>query len=393
MKNNDLNILTIIRYSVYFAVAASIIISRSSSMIMLLVLLLIYIINSQIRVYILKNNTYAVMFSLIAEIIIISVLCRRFGGFAFVYYFISLIDSSLLLYGWKKYLINAAVYAAVIFQSIHPNYKFLETSPAANIIFSMLIMIGFGELSGYVKNQESKKIEAQKLYDKLRISEQQLKDAYTRLEQYSDTVEDLAVLKERTRISREIHDIVGHTMSTMIVQLQALPFVMKADTDKAQKMIDDMLINTKTGLENVRRAVKALNPTEFDSKSGIFVIQELIKKFEKNSGIKVNLTVSQEIALDLDNSLILYRIFQESFNNSLMHGKATAVDINLNINKNETYVRIKDNGTGCKNFKKGFGISGMEQRVNNLGGKIEFHTESGNGFEINLMLPKTSSML
>lgn len=76
-----------------------------------------------------------------------------------------------------------------------------------------------------------------------------------------------------------------------------------------------------------------------------------------------------------------------------MHGKATAIDINLNINKNETYVRIKDNGIGCKNFKKGFGISGMEQRVNNLGGKIEFHTESGSGFEINLLLPKTSSML
>ena len=393
MKNNDFDILTIVRYSIYFAVAASIIASQSQNMVLLLVLLLIYIINAQLRAYFLKSNTYAVFFSLILEIVVISFLCSNFGGFTFVYFFISVIDSSSMLNKWQSVLINVSIYIAIILNSIHPDYKYLELSPAVNIIFNTLIVVGFGGLANFMNKQKEKKIEAQNLYDRLRISEQQLKEAYSRLEQYSNTVEELAILKERNRISREMHDIVGHTMSTMIVQLQALPFVIKSEPDKAKEMIDNMLLNTKTGLENVRRAVKELNPVGFDTKSGIFMLKELVKNFEKNSGIKIKFTICEDCSIDLDHSLILYRIFQESFNNSLNHGKATEIEINLNIDKNEIYARIKDNGTGCKDFKKGFGISGMEQRIKSMNGKIEFHNECSSGFEINLTLPQNSTML
>ena len=389
MNKNNFTRLTIIRYIIYFAVAASIIVSANKGMVLLLVLLLVYIINAQVRLYIFNKKRYAIILSIMFEVVIISVMCSLFGGFTFIYYFLSLMDSSIMLPQKGALILDAVIYLAVIFESLHPNYGYLQNYPLINAIFNTLIVAGFAILGRYVNEQASKKAEAQKLYDDLRISQEQLKDAYKRLEQYSNTVEELAVLKERNRISREIHDTVGHTLTTLIVQLQSLPFLIKSDSSKAEETLSNMLEYTKYGLEDVRRAVRELNPSAFDNTDSIFVLHELVYNFEKNSGIKVKFNIAGDGKnLNSEEGLILYRIIQESFNNSLRHGKASFIDVNLNISPKEIYMRIKDNGTGCGEYTPGFGISGMQQRIKNAGGSIEFRTGEGTGFETNVLLPK-----
>lgn len=397
MGKDSYKLLLAIRYIIYLAVTASIFIVGGLSTVKapkLLIYLLLYIINTQIRIYFLKNKPYFIFVSLLVEIPIIYLLYINFGGFTFVYYFIAILDAALMLPSTLSYIMIILLYISVILESMNPSYYSLQRHPIINVIFNTLIVIGFGGLGRYITEERERKAEAQKLYDQIRISEQELKKAYERLEQYSSTIEELTVLRERTRISREIHDTVGHTLSTLIIQLQALPFLIKSNSDGIEETINGMVEYSKNGLEDVRRAVRELNPASFDSQNGIFVLQELINSFQKNSGIKVKFTVSKyKYELTSDQSLTLYRIFQEAFNNSIRHGKATSIEVNMNFTENDVYVFIKDNGTGCEGINISFGLSGMKERINSIGGQISFSSESGHGFEISILIPRNKSIL
>lgn len=256
------------------------------------------------------------------------------------------------------------------------------------IVYNLLLSIIFMALGRYIHYESSGTKEAHELYDELRGSEDKLKDAYKRLEQYSNTVEELTLLKEHNRISREIHDTVGHTLTTMIMELEALPHIIKVDEKKTNELIESMTSFSKKGLEDVRRAVKDLKPVEFDEYAGIFAIKELIVKFKKVSECSVNLTVSKnQYHLTPDESFILYRIIQESLNNAVKHGHTTNIDIIINFGYDKIITTIRNNGEGCKEIKRGFGIKGMEERITKLNGTIEIHSGETMGFEVVAIIP------
>lgn len=396
IKNTFKNRFLFVRYIIYFAIASSILIlgnTPTKNVPKLLFFLLLYIINTQIRIYFLKANRPLIICDLLIELIIIYLLCSNFGGFTFVYYFITILDASIMLSKIEAILMISITSVTIIVLSLHPNYSILQNYPMINAIFNTLIVIGFIILGGYIKEEQDKKKEAQKLYDQIRISEEKLKDAYNRLEQYSTTVEEITILRERNRISREIHDTVGHTLSTLIIQLQSVPFIIDSNPAEAKNTVNDMAVYTKTGLEDVRRAVRELKPSSFDNSNGMFVLKELFQNFEKSSKIKINYTISKnEYALTPDQSFTLYRVFQESFNNSLRHGEATVIDINISFLKNQLYIRIKDNGKGCSNFVPIFGLSSIQERIKNIGGNVTYTSKYDNGFEINILIPSVENI-
>jgi signal transduction histidine kinase len=401
MQKKSFGNLLIIRYVIYFAIVLSIIVFNKSikvynvsKFLLLLSLLLLYIINSQVRIYFLAKKHVWIIISLLCEIIIITFLYYKFGGFTFIYYFISILDASLMLPKIQAAFLIFAFYIAVAFESLKPNYYIFQHQPMVNVLFNTFVVIGIAQLGSYIEEQKNKKDEAQKLYDKIRSSEEKLKEAYDKLEKYSDTVEEITILRERNRISREIHDTVGHTLSTLIIQLQAVPFVMKSDPAKANEMINDMVVHTKTGLEDVRRAVRELKPSDFDENNGLFVLTELISSFQKNTSIKVEFVVSKnQYSLTSDQSFTLYRIFQETFNNAIRHGGATCIKINMDFSENEIYVYIKDNGKGCSEIKRGCGLDNINDRIKSIGGNAAYHSEDGKGFEINLLLPRVQNIV
>lgn len=395
MDNQNDYLFLFIRYAIFFCISISIVSLNKniSNLFILVVYLLIYIINAQVRMYYINNRKPLIIVSLLFEVFIIYLLYINFKGFTFIYFFVTMIDTSILLSGFTSVIISMILYIAVVFISLHPDYSNLQNHIYVNVIFNTIIVIGFASLGTYIKLQRNKKFEAQELYDKIRISEEKLKEAYKRLENYSSTVEEITILKERNRISREIHDTAGHTLSTLIIQLQAIPFLYKSNSQEAEKMLKDMLAYTKTGLEDVRRAVHEMSPTAFDNSSGIFILKELAISFEKNSKVKVNFFISDD-AYDLnsDQSFILYRIFQESFSNSIKHGNATAININMTFSKDGIYVHMKDNGHCKKIIAKGFGLSNMENRVASIGGSFSYYSHENNGFEINIFIPKTENI-
>lgn len=383
--------LIIVRYTAYFLVAASVIFSgnvESKSLLWLVVFLLIYIININVRMFLLKNKSGKII-SLLAELIFISIGYRMFGGLIFIYYFISILDSAIMLEKPWSYIMTILFYAAMVVQSTKPIYSSIQQSQIVNVIFATLIAVSFGILGQYINEERKRKKEAQKLYDKLRLSEEKLISAYEKLEEYSSTIEELTILRERNRISREIHDSVGHTLSTLIIQLQAIPYVMNSDAEKGKKMIEELVSYTKKGVEDVRRTVKELQPTDFESFQGIFALKDLVSNYEKLTGIKIRFMISKDKwELNSDQSFTLYRILQEALSNSSRHGKAREIEISLQFMEDKLYLHIKDNGTGVNNPTPGFGLKGMNERAKSLGGYIDIYSEEGRGFEINVTIPR-----
>lgn len=396
MKKENEYLFLFIRYSIFFCISLSIVtlnVNKNLDILKLVIYLLIYIINTQLRIYFFVKHRIYIIISILFEIFVICLLYNSFRGFTFIYFFLAIIDVSTMLENVESIIMNLILYAAVVLISLHPDYSNLQKYVYINVIFNTLIVIGFSSLGRYIKNQRDKKIEAQKLYDKIKISEEKLKDAYNRLENYSSTVEEMTILKERNRISREIHDTVGHTLSTLIIQLQAVPFVWKSNPSEAENMINDMLSYTKTGLEDVRRAVRELTPLAFDKGSGVFLLKELIINFEKHSKVKINFNLSKhDYDLNSDQSFTLYRVFQECFSNSIRHGQATEITINMNFSSSEIYVHIRDNGICAKNIEKGFGLTNMERRISFIGGTFSYINHEDRGFEINILIPRNKNI-
>jgi len=396
MENENNKTLLFIRYCIFFCVALSIVILKTTqniNLFQLISFLLLYIINSQVRIYLLQKHKWLIILSLVFELLIILLLYSSFKGFTYVYFFIAIIDASVMLPRTESMVMTIILYISVAIISLHPDYSNLQNHVAINVIFNTLLVLGFGSMGEFLRVEKGKRIEAQKLYDKIRISEEKLQDANARLANYSSTIEEITILKERNRISREIHDTVGHTLSTLIIELQALPYVAKNSSEEADSMINNMVTYTKTGLEDVRRAVRQLNPSSFDQGHGVFLLKELAINFEKFSKVKVNLNISQmDYDLNSDQSFILYRIFQESFSNSIRHGRATEINITMNFTLSEIYLHIKDNGTGSEIMDKGFGLNNMEDRIKSIGGTFAYINHLGCGFEINILIPKEQNI-
>lgn len=388
MDGIDRKLFINLRYIVAVVALVTILLSKNvteSSAPLLIIYFLIYAINLQLRIF-LNFRKLNLMVSIIFDLVIGFLIYKSYGGPIILYYSISIIDAAIILTSIYSYVSLALINGFIVYIGLsnYPGNDKIQT-----IIFNVLMALILAVLGRYIKYQNSGKIEAHMLYDELRKSEDELQAAYKRLEQYSNTVEEITILRERNRISREIHDTVGHTLTTIIIELQALPYIMKVDEEKTKDMLSSMISFSKAGLEDVRRAVKDLKPTEFDEYAGIFAIKELVAKFIKVSNCDVLLTVSKnQLPLNPDQAFTLYRVVQESLNNALRHGNASEVEIFINFGEDKIFVRIKDNGIGTSDFVPGFGISNMEERIRKLKGSLNVYTEYQKGFEINISIPK-----
>lgn len=343
-----------------------------------LVLLLLYIINNQLRYFIFSDKIVYVIPSLIAEFIIcinISSIAGNYGPLIFVPALLDIIYISNKTY--------SSIYVAGIC------LMFLLEGKSNQLIIWIICSLPVFILLVKTKEVEKSKTLSQNLYDNLREKEEELKIANKELETYANTIEEIAILRERNRISREIHDNVGHALSTIIIQLNAIEKMCFINRDEASKMANNLAGFTKESMESVRSAVKAMKPREFEEYEGIIAVSEMIKNFQKLTGIRVNLRVSDKVwKLNSDQTMVIYRITQEFLSNSIKHGKATEVKIFINFLDTQLRLHLKDNGVGCKSIVTGTGLSGVKERVKVFGGSMECFSEEDQGFELVVTMDK-----
>ena len=135
---------------------------------------------------------------------------------------------------------------------------------------NLFILGVFIILLNYIERLYSTKLEAQKLYDKLRVSEEKLIEANQELEVYVQSIEEITLLKERNRISREIHDSVGHALSTAMIQLSAMEAIGKKEESSLGEMAGNLREFINESFQDVKKAVKELKPDEYDNYQGVW---------------------------------------------------------------------------------------------------------------------------
>lgn len=205
----------------------------------------------------------------------------------------------------------------------------------------------------------------------------QLLNTYKQLEASSKEVEQLTMEKERTSIARDLHDTLGHDMTGLIMQIEmGTRFINGGQQSEGLELLESAKKSARDSMAKVRQIVQALKTGEMEEWS-VTSIQRLIDTFSEKTGVHVALDIVGEHAINPDISIVLYRLIQEGLTNSVRHGKATKVDIDIHFKENNLSLSLKDNGIGCKKLKKGNGIKGMEERLKQLGGSLEITLASG----------------
>ncbi|WBW99815.1 sensor histidine kinase [Oceanirhabdus sp. W0125-5] len=343
------------------------------------ILMLLYIINNQVRFFIFNKKKFIVIGSIILELILSYVCYKNYGGIGFFYFFITVLDGAFLLKGILSYIINGVTISIMVFV--------INNASISEIISSVSALIILIVSSTYIKEENNRKINAENLYDKLRISEEKLKKANKDLEAYANSIEELTLLRERNRISREIHDSVGHNLSTIMIQLGAVEKIAKQDGEVAAGIASNLREYAKNSLQEVRDAVRQLKPEEYEKYAGILAVEELIKNFTKLTGVDVRLGFTKEKwTLNTDQSFVIYRVVQEFLSNSLRHGQANRVNIFMTFNKDNLIITMKDNGDGTDKVIKGVGLTSIYERVNELGGRVQYNSKKNEGFFLKVVL-------
>jgi signal transduction histidine kinase len=229
--------------------------------------------------------------------------------------------------------------------------------------------------------EERARTEVERLVD-------ELGEANQRLRLYALQIEELATTKERNRLAREIHDGLGHYLTTIHIQIQAARAIMETDPAHASDLLNAAQNLTQEALMDVRQSVSALRLAPESNQPIPKLIAKLLDGCETES-VETDLTVLGNVRpLSPQAQLTLYRASQEGINNTRKHAQATQLLVTLDYSTdNQVRLVIQDNGVGTDHIGDGFGLIGLEERLHLIHGKLKTATSPGQGFTLEVIVP------
>ena len=215
-----------------------------------------------------------------------------------------------------------------------------------------------------------------------------LEAANRQLAEYASQAEELAATQERNRLAREIHDNLGHYLTIVNVQIEAAKAVLNADPSRAMDALNKAQELARKGLTSVRESVTALRVSPVENRPLEDAIAELVEE-SQSSGIATEFNIMGDARpVQSKTALVLYRAAQEGLTNVSRHSKASCVTLLLDFSRPDSIrLTLRDNGVGAADTNSGFGLVGLRERVQLLGGEFKVHTQPGHGFEIEVALP------
>ena len=330
---------------------------------------------------------------------------RRSGSklIKIVYFVSQLIIGGLIIYYGKGagfsplILLPIVAHTVIIFDengSIIANLAILLTYVLAVWSFSHDLFLLWQGLGVFFAGQiivmifTQMAVTEQKARKKLEILAQELSEANKHLSEYAEQVHELAVAQERNRFAREIHDGLGHYLTTINMQINAASALINTNPRKSVMMLEKAKKMTAEALVDVRNSVYALRKESVDIEDLPGRIEQLVESAQ-SPGREVTLNIIGEpFTLNPQASLTLYRTAQETLNNAQKYSQATKVELCLNYSgENRVQFIARDNGVGAEEMNTGYGILGIQERVRLLNGEVEIENQPGEGFIVRVDLP------
>lgn len=224
-----------------------------------------------------------------------------------------------------------------------------------------------------------------------RQQRKELMESNTKLEQHASTLEQLTVSRERNRLARELHDILAHTLSGLIIQLEAIKALKDKKPLEAEATLDQALEIARSGLTETRRALKDLRATQLDDLGLKLAVENLARTYTLKTGIPIEFAIENNPdSLPPHVEQAIYRISQEALENATRHAHASHVWIKFQKNENLLKLVIKDDGKGFDldnlSDEERLGIRGMYERSIAIGGSLELDSLPGKGTSVTFQM-------
>lgn len=204
---------------------------------------------------------------------------------------------------------------------------------------------------------------------------------------------DAIAEEERTRISREIHDELGHLLTALKFDVQCLISRPDISPDQLGEELSSMSGMLDSLIDTVRKIATDLRPGILDHFGLCPAVEWQIEQFQKRTNIKCEYIINEtDIDFNKNETTIIYRILQEILTNIARHSKATMVDFSLSQKDGHFLMITSDNGIGFevqdKHDESSLGLMGMSERALSIGGNLKIESEKGRGTKITLQLDK-----
>lgn len=229
------------------------------------------------------------------------------------------------------------------------------------------------------------------------IAISQLEKTQRQLEAYVQQAEELAAMKERNRLARELHDSVTQTIFGMTFAAETARSQLERDPDQVPTLLDNLSNLAESALSEMRSLVFELRPPKSASDGLVPAIENHLQLLDQHDGLSVDFVVEGEEQLSALQAHRLFRITQESLNNVSKHANTDSASVQLKFLPSETILTISDQGAGfnpeaIKEWDEHLGLKSIRERVDSLEGKLNIESSPGEGTRIRVEVPMEESL-
>jgi len=229
------------------------------------------------------------------------------------------------------------------------------------------------------------------LMGRLRAQQDALAQTNAQLADYANTLERLTVSRERNRLARELHDTLAHTLSGLTVQLETTKAYWGVDPEMAHTLLEQSLASTRQGLDETRRALKALRASPLDDLGLLLAIRRLSETAAERGKLSLDLALPEHIpGLPPNVEQCIYRVAQEAIENVVHHANAQKLTVSLAVNGGGILLTVRDDGLGLdvgQAEQSGhFGLAGMRERAQLAGGELMIDSQPAQGVIVRLKI-------
>ncbi|MBR2569607.1 MAG: HAMP domain-containing sensor histidine kinase [Paenibacillus sp.] len=199
-----------------------------------------------------------------------------------------------------------------------------------------------------------------------------------------------AIMEERQRLARELHDAVSQQLFAISMTATAVKRTLGRDFDRAERQVELIEEMASVAQSEMRALLLHLRPVHLEGKGLVQGLRELIHELQTKVPIDMHCEVDEDIHLLKGVENHLFRIVQEAMSNALRHSKAERMEIKLQNREDAVRLMIRDNGVGFEwedHKQVSYGLKTMQERVHEIGGSIQFITAPGKGTRIEIRIP------
>lgn len=326
----------------------------------------------------LMKNIIKVNYKVITIIELILVIGSMFIGYTYT----ALLLNILLFEFFEDKLISYINIGLSIYILFITNLSYISIKELTIIsIITVITNLYLYEIKDkFIKEEKYKKLNKDSSNSKI-VMEKKIDE----LEKYLDQNNIKAVLKERNFIAQKLHDHLGHRITSSIMQLEVTKEMIGKEDEIAKKSLNTAMINLREGMEEIRGFLRQVKPGQ--AVIGIETIKELVLKFQYVSGIETTfLCEGDTSSIRLIELGIIEENIKESLTNAAKYSNATKITVSILVFNMFYRVEVRDNGNGAYKLSKGLGLRGIEERMQEINGRVEYNND--NGFVVNMIINK-----